>query len=342
MTTKLGARDLQNVHGIMRNQVVTDLNDVGVDPWKGVGTQIKPNVKTGAEALAQAGQDWEVGLVPAGAILESGKPAIVIPGMQAVVRLDTQTPLGVVGGRYTPVQNTAAISVFDPIVQSGRAVYDVAGVLYGGRKVWAMIRFNKEITLPGNDRVVRYLLYMNSHDGTTAVRVFPTPKRAACANVLAMFTAKFGKDGLSVRHTATAEERLREAERIVKISDEYYDTFEQRAAAMAERKMSDADVAKMLETMFPGSGEEPAQRTINMREKVMELFTYGAEHSEIRGTVWAALNAVVEYSDHHRATRQVGAVSEGESRLNSTLFGTGRTLKVKAYEYAADYMGFGV
>lgn len=346
---KIGAFDLHNNPGIMRNQEVTHFSDTGVDPWKGVGAAIDPKVTTGAEALVQAGLDFKVQKVPVYANYKTGPEhhgphnMVLVPDANAIVRADTGAPLGIVGSRYQPIQNDVAVSVLDPIVQSGRAVYEVAGVLYEGRKVWVMIRFTDEIVLPGNDRVVRYLLYMNSHDGTTAMRVFPTPKRAACANVLAMYAAKFGADGLSVRHTTSAEARIQEAGRILTASDSFYKVFTEQAHAMAGRKITDAEFKGMLETLLPTNEEEPSQRTLNMREKIQELFEYGADHQAIAGTAWAALNAVAEFADHHRSTRVVGGRDEGESRLNSTFFGTGHALKLKAYRYVSEeYMNFGV
>jgi len=48
-------------------------------------------------------------------------------------------------------------------------------------------------------------------------------------------------------------------------------------------------------------------------------------------TRWDALNGVTEYVDHSRSVRTVGGRNRAEVRMESALFGTGDTLKDKAF-----------
>ena len=59
----------------------------------------------------------------------------------------------------------------------------------------------------------------------------------------------------------------------------------------------------LVERLFPMERDELSTRTQNHRQKVLELFEYGKGHEQIRGTAWAALNAVAEFADHCRFTR---------------------------------------
>ena len=69
------------------------------------------------QAMELSGLDWEVTLEPLkGAI--TGK----LVENQAVLRLDTQEHLGVVGAQYTPLQNVDAFEFFNQFLDSGFAL----------------------------------------------------------------------------------------------------------------------------------------------------------------------------------------------------------------------------
>ena len=70
----------------------------GSPPWHGLGTRLDAPA-TSAEALA-AGLDFTVELSPLHTA--DGTP---VPDRWAAVRSDTGGVLGVVGGRYRPIQN---------------------------------------------------------------------------------------------------------------------------------------------------------------------------------------------------------------------------------------------
>src|SRR3990170_7205469 len=85
-------------------------------PWHGLGTPVESEV-TSEDAIVLAGLDWEVATkavyAPAQNI-ESGY--VVINGYKAVIRLKDNSPLGIVGDRYKPLQNREAFSFFDSVV----------------------------------------------------------------------------------------------------------------------------------------------------------------------------------------------------------------------------------
>ncbi len=69
-------------------------------------------------------------------------------------------------------------------------------------------------------------------------------------------------------------------------------------------------------------------RTLQSRAKLMELFETGVGvTASIRGTGWAAVNAVTEFYDHHRPMRGAQGQSAAERRLESQWLGTGAAKK---------------
>ena len=62
----------------------------------------------------------------------------------------------------------------------------------------------------------------------------------------------------------------------------------------------------------------------------------GLDMPGVRGTTWAAYNAVTEWVDHHRPTRARHAAVRASRRLESSWFGSGAKLKAKAWSLAVE------
>ena len=65
----------------------------------------------------------------------------------------------------------------------------------------------------------------------------------------------------------------------------------------------------------------------------------GNELPQVRGTLWAAYNAVTEYSDHVRGVRKDGTPRRNGEEV--ALFGSGHALKRRAYLAAVAVMDEG-
>ena len=74
-------------------------------------------------------------------------------------------------------------------------------------------------------------------------------------------------------------------------------------------------------------------RAQNIINEVTGLFEHGKGQrmDGVKGTAWAAFNAIVEYVDYTRTTK---GEDQAASRASSLLFGSGATLKQKAWDSA--------
>jgi hypothetical protein len=59
----------------------------------------------------------------------------------------------------------------------------------------------------------------------------------------------------------------------------------------------------------------------------------GTEIPGVKGSLWGALNAILEYADHYEGN--------GGSALASSLFGSGAILKRKAFDLALKFISLG-
>lgn len=311
----------------------------GATPWHGLGTKVETE-QTSENAIKLAGLDWDVSTQPLLANLapEAGLNVdglAAVQGFKATVRSSDKKVLGVVGGRYQPIQNADAFAFFDGIVGAGEAVYHTAGSLDSGRKIWLMAKLPQDMVIPGfkDEAMERYLLLSNSHDGSGALRAFATTVRVVCQNTLNMALRGSAGEGISIRHTRNAAARLQEAKRVFSYATAYYDSMRTVAAGLAQAKYTEKQMVSLVESIFPAESEdEVSTRTANNRALVMDLFDNGRGHQPIRGTAWAALNAVTEFVSHHRGTRMTDGKGQDESRLESIWFGSGRALSQKAFQ----------
>ena len=130
---------------------------------------------------SKAGLDWQVETEP----LFRGNGQEV--KAQASVRTSDNRVLGVVGPRWTPLQNKDAFKVFEPLVDSGDMTLHTAGSLRNGERVWVLCQLNLDNSeIVKGDEIAKFALLSNGHDGKLAVHLGFTPIRVVCANTEAM------------------------------------------------------------------------------------------------------------------------------------------------------------
>jgi phage/plasmid-like protein (TIGR03299 family) len=250
--------------------------------------------------------------------------------------MDRREPIAVVGERYVPIQNAEAFAFFDKLIGEGQAVYETAGSLGGGRRIWLLARLPGDVWVTRQDNVGKYLLLTNSHDGRSPLRALFTPIRVVCENTLRAALEGGQSDGIWVRHVGDILGKAKEAERLLGISVKYYDAFADQAQAFAKRALTQEALARYFETLAPDPKDADPARRVATRETWTRLFEAGKGNdlSSVRGTLWAAVNAVCEYVDHERPTRGQEGQEEKIRRFESAQFGTGAVLRARAWKEA--------
>ncbi len=291
--------------------------------WHGLG-KVVSGLMTADEVLENAHLSWDVELTPL--LTNTG---IDIPANFAVVRSDRQNSdgvLGVVGDKYTPLQNRDAFGFFDGLIDRGEAVYDAAGALDNGKKVWMLAKLPETLTVGGNDPVQPYILLANSHDGNSSFVAKLVNIRVVCANTLSA-ALRAGGDCVKVRHCASIEEKMREAARVLGLARKQAAAEIEAFRYMAGVQFDSTMLAYFLCSVLPASGKGKGKITA-MRETVQGLFEGKAQGADIAGkTAWGAYNAVTEYVDHVKNYRG--------DKLQSVWFGRGADLSRKAFKVAS-------
>jgi len=329
-------------HEIMENRAAFGR---GIPAWHQLGTVVD-GLMTADEALTLAGADYEVRKQPAHFML-SGEPsigpegeliepmdcAIAAAGMYlniAHFRDREPVALGMVGERYEVLQNVDAFRFFDSVTESGEAVFDSCGVLYGGRKVWILAKIPGLSYAIGDSRdvVEQYLLLSNSHDGSSAVVCKPTTIRVVCANTNGAALREKTSSSISIRHTASLDARLADATRVMGLTRDCFADTRNAFEAMAERKLTTAEKASFIaDVLGIDLDGKVSTRGTNNLAKVAEMLT--SDPLADPDSLWGVYNALTAYSDHARTVRETDAAGPSAT-LAARWFGTGAKLKDKA------------
>ena len=298
---------------------------VGSPPWHQLGVQLQ-NPATAQEAIQATGLDYKVKLKPVKTIVN--RKHRIVPNTFATVRTDTSEVLGVVGSRYEPIQNKDAFSFFDALVGSDEAIYQTAGVLGKGERIWILAKLPSYIRIGKNDIVNKYLLLTNSHDGSAVVRAKLTPIRVVCSNTLSVALSG-NEQEVRIKHTPNAVHRLREAHKLLGLSNHLYLQLDSIFNKMALKRITEKQLQQYVKTLIPSNPDAQHQtRNENIREAILELYESGQGADMSRGTLWGAYNAATEYTDHVQSSRNPN------KQLSSMWFGSGEKLKLRAFALA--------
>ena len=224
---------------------------VDTPPWHGLGTRLAAP-PTSREAIEAAGLDWTVAKVPRHVV--DGARSDELPDRFALVREDLigdrDCPVfGIAGPEYVPLQNRLAFDFFDPLVQEGHAWYVTAGALGRGERVWIEAQLPGYLEVAPGDRVKRFLLLSNSHDGTSAVRIQLTPVRVVCNNTL-MFALSDGQ-AINIRHGLDIAGRLEQAKELLGLVNQRYDEVAELFRRMAATELTQERALRYFERVFP-------------------------------------------------------------------------------------------
>ncbi len=325
--------------------------------WHGLG-QIIADYPTSAEALRFAGLDYTIDKRPLFTFDTENHngdpeadiiiPEIEVPGYFATVRSDTDAVLGVVGKNYEIVQNVDAFSFFDSIVGGKDGIlYETAGALGIGERVFITAKLPDYIRVGRNDCIEKYLFLTTSHDGTGSIQIAFTPVRIVCQNTLNA-ALRNQMNGIKIRHTASAGDKLKEAYKMLGITNQLSVELEAIYNRWSRVRVSDPELKRLIQiAMAPNKetlenlwiGKEDALSS-NFTNVVSSVFDYAMtsptqQEGTTKGTLFGAYNAVTGYFQNVRNFR------DSESKFKSIMYGTGLQKSQTAFELCSDFAKYG-
>jgi phage/plasmid-like protein (TIGR03299 family) len=299
----------------------------GQTPWHGLGTPlIEDDLYDWPRVCEKSSLNWQVELTPLVTADTQAKVA-----HRAVRRTSDGRVLGVVGPRYTVLQNRDAFAWFTPFLEAREAALHTAGSLRDGARVWVLAKLNREplVIAPG-DEVEKYLLLSHGHDGSLAVRVGFSPVRVLCSNTLAMAHRSDASKLIRIKHTRDVLTNLANVREIVDAANAEFTANAEQYRVLARKSINQADLRKYVRRVLKVDDQEQVStRTLNQIEEIIRLCETGRGNDlpSIRNTLWSSYNGVSEYLGYVRGRNQ-------QSRLDSLWFGDSAALNRHALEVA--------
>ena len=319
-------------------------------PWEYSGAVKVENCKTAADVMSAANLDFEVAKceliakMPTNSIAEhegfvfNGDNYVKCPNAYATYRTDYNIPLGIVKERYTPVQNIEAFSFFDDCIGKDRAIWQTAGFFGNGERIFVSAKLPNDILVNG-DPVENYLVFTNSHDGSTGVKILFTPIRVVCQNTLNA-AIKTSTNFVSFRHTSSVHDNINVAKEILGICKEKVQFVKEQFNFLANKHISDENAMKLFGDVILTDKEKSdiiatghniqqiitrnydaiydaniSMKKVNTLSEMNNYYYVGAGQREVLGTAWGVLNAVSGYYsnvDNSEKTKRMDTLLYGD------------------------------
>lgn len=292
-----------------------------------------------AGVLTAAGLDWGLRTVGGNdglsVIVDNREVSTFAPERQLVLRDDNNVVLGMVGDGYQAVPNDQAFASTAIAAKMG-AQYESAGSIDYGRKAFVTMSLPEATVRVGGKDVVTFSMFFSTdHSGGGAVAGKIRGSREWCQNGATVALRE--KMSWSVRHTATAGERLAMVEDTVRGCLRYAKEFAALGEQLICAPMSKADYETYISALFPRPAATAAPaahaRYERRRADLLGLFHTAAIQQDAPESAWSAVAAVTEYEQWFRSARS------DLSRARRQLDGDSPRFTANAFAVAREMVG---
>lgn len=270
-----------------------------------------------------------------------------IPGSYAVIRTDTNRPIGSVGGRWTPIQPSELSELAIAIGEKSGCRNSEIKVMDEGRDI--IIRMKGEEYTVGNDTLRKDTIVTCNNVGKSPVRAAASVYRKVCSNGLFLSTGT-GQEWVSIRHTKSGPERVREIIRMGNALKEAHETHTETFLRLMMRPVSykSGGVRDYYERLMPypklssdatsddrENFEKETAKIKNIRREWLTTFLQELDARDsgnpIGPNAWLAMNSVTKWAQH---SMRVVRDNPEKREYNNLPGGKGYELTQAAYNEA--------
>ena len=291
--------------------------NTGAMPWHGLGNTIDPDASIGDWQTA-AGLDWSVSKRPVLFNGADGGPRGFADKFVLARNTDNR-PFSVVSGRYKPVQPSEVLEFFRDLIATHGMTIETAGSLKEGKRIWALAKTGDAHKVLGNDLVNSYLLIATSYDLTFSTLAQFTSVRVVCNNTLQQSLNDY-ISRVSIPHFK--DFNASQVHESLGLGRSQWGAFSEALDVIAKMKLDVFKAKSVIEKVFEVPDIEVPSANRAHVVPILRLFQGQGIGSDLAGqTGWGLVNAVTEYTDHHKRARSQG------NRLDSAWFGDSANIK---------------
>lgn len=270
----------------------------------------------------------------------------------AIGRADTKTVFKTgFSNQYTIMNPLDAAKHLDELT-GGREIFVAGGSLKGGRVNYYIADLDNTLEILPSDPVKSQLVFLNSHDGSHALRVSVAPFRLACLNQLNV--ASYGsrsQQKFSLVHRASVGNFSTLAQSFFDEVEEQFHAFGYTCKQLANMPMSSPDISTFVMDLLSldphkvGMDYKEGGWSGGQHKKYDDLYDAminGTGIKSIEGvsnTGWAVFNGVTEWADHIVRPRTRNEEDKPEARLYNALAGGTQAFKQKAFDRLVEMAG---
>ncbi len=276
--------------------------------------------------MKAGGLDYKVSKIP----MTHPHTGAVIPFF-ATMREDTGEILGAgLSDRYTVIQNSDAWGMAADVTKltGGITSFAKAHTFNGGASAALQIDLGQMTVGDAKlgDTVMKRVTLKNAHDGSGSSELAVTPYRLRCKNGLSIMD-KSGRLSIAIRHTATAEKRMKQTAIALAHLSKQLTATETAYNVLAKTPVTRAVIADTIARLFPTQDKTGSALTNakNATEAILHYYQDADAGQTERETGWNLYNAITRYTTHDAPVRSHGG---GDSRFQSMISGS---IASKAY-----------
>lgn len=290
------------------------------------GGHIAEQYENSAEVLKKSQLDYTVVKSPVTYSFPSGKKEVSETDFYTF-RADTEQILGTsLDADYTVVQNVEAFSFFDSIAKGEGILYETAGALGNGERIFITAKLPSYIRVGNNDVIENYLFLTLYHNGKPGLAAL-TPTRIVCNNTL---NTAIGNctNAVKIVHKPDVQFQLQQAHKIMGMVNTLTPLLDQAFNQWAKVKITDKQLQRLIQIAM-----SPDKETLSHIRDGKEELTSGRYRNMVfgacgyaavadsqqlettKGTLFGAYNAVTGYFQNVRD------YNSAEDKINSIIYG---------------------
>lgn len=276
---------------------------------------------------------------------------------KATYREDMDLTLGVVGSKYTVLQNVVALRFMNFVQEVSGQPLDIVSVgsLNGGRRIFVTAKLQgSDVYLSDRDMVTPYIVFTTSHDGTGAVCAMITPVRVVCQNTLNMALRGVNTQKIVFKHSSKVEKRFdfsdeenrKRAMDLFQGANSFSKSFLDRMLKLKSLSVDTVYTRKFIGKLLSFKDEQwdawvksnfNTQTLVNDKvitkgkgatiDELIYSIDDGIGQDFYRGTALHLLNGVTTWQQNHRSKPK-----DGEDEFKNKFEGASLTYTQRAYD----------